>query len=211
MIRVLIVDDHTIVRDGLKQILDETSDIVVAAEAQNGHEAIGKVREDGYDVVLLDVAMPGLDGLSVMSVLKREKPSVAVLILSMYPEQQYAIRFLKAGAAGYLTKESASDELIQAIRRVAQGGTYVTRSLAEKLASSLASPADEQPHETLSNREYQVMRLIASGKTVSQIATELSLSVKTVSTYRARILEKLKLSNNADIMRYAIGQGWEQV
>jgi len=207
MINVLIVDDHTIVRQGLKQILAETSDIVVTAEAQNGQEAIEKVRQNGYDVVLLDVALPGADGLSVMRVLRQEKPSVAVLVLSAYPEEQYAVRFLKAGAAGYLTKESASDELILAIRKVAQGGKYVTQSLAERLAGSLASDADRLPHEALSNREYQVMRMIASGKTVGEIAEELSLSVKTVSTYRTRILEKLQLSNNADIMRYALTWG----
>jgi len=207
MISVLIVDDHTIVRDGLKQILAETSDIVVTAEAQNGQEAIEKVRQNGYDVVLLDVAMPGADGLSVMRVLRQEKPSAAVLVLSAYPEEQYAVRFLKAGAAGYLTKESASEELILAIRKVAQGGKYVTQSLAERLAVDLASDADKPPHEALSDREYQVMRMIASGKTVGEIAEELSLSVKTVSTYRTRILEKLQLSNNADIIRYALTRG----
>src|SRR3990172_163837 len=207
MINVLIVDDHTIVRQGLKQILAETSDIVVTAEAQDGQEAIEKVRQNGYDVVLLDVALPGADGLSVMRVLRQEKPSVAVLVLSAYSEEQYAVRFLKAGAAGYLTKESASDELILAIRKVAQGGKYVTQSLAERLAAGLASDADKPPHEALSDREYQVMRMIASGKTVGEIAEELSLSVKTVSTYRTRILEKLQLSNNADIMRYALTWG----
>ena len=207
MISVLIVDDHTIVRDGLKQILAETSDIVVTAEAQNGQEAIEKVRQNGYDVVLLDVAMPGADGLSVMRVLRQEKPSAAVLVLSAYPEEQYAVRFLKAGAAGYLTKESASEELILAIRKVAQGGKYVTQSLAERLAVDLASDADKPPHEALSDREYQVMRMIASGKTVGEIAEELTLSVKTVSTYRTRILEKLQLSNNADIIRYALTRG----
>lgn len=211
MIRVLIADDHTIVREGLKQILAETSDIVVVAEAQDGQEAIRKVRQNDCDVVLLDVAMPGADGLSAMRVLKQEKPSLAVLVLSMYPEEQYAVRFLKAGAAGYLTKESASDELIQAIRRVAQGGKYVTLSLAEKLALGLAFGPDRPSHEALSDREYQVMRLIASGKAVGEIAAELSLSVKTVSTYRARILEKMNLNNNADIIRYAIGQGWVQL
>ena len=207
MIRVLIVDDHTLVRQGLKQLLAETSDIVVTAEAQNGQEAIEKVRENGYDVVLLDVAMPGADGLSVMRVLRQEEPSVAVLVLSAYSEEQYAVRFLKAGAAGYLTKESASDELILAIRKVAQGGKYVTQSLAERLAAGLASDADKPPHEALSDREYQVMRMIASGKAVGEIAEDLSLSVKTVSTFRARILKKLQLSNNADIIRYALTRG----
>jgi DNA-binding NarL/FixJ family response regulator len=207
MIRVLIVDDHTIVRQGLKQILAETSDIVVTAEAQNGPEAIEKVRQNGYDVVLLDVALPGADGLSIMRVLRQEKPLLAVLVLSAYPEEQFAARFLKAGAAGYLTKESASDELILAIRKVARGGKYVTQSLAERLAGDLASNADKPPHETLSDREYLVMRMIASGKTAGEIAEELSLSVKTVSTYRARILKKLRLSNNADIMRYALTRG----
>jgi len=207
MIKVLIVDDHTIVRDGLKQILAETSDIVVTAEAPDGHAAIEKVREDGFDVVLLDVALPGADGFSVMRVLRQEKPSLAVLVLSAYPEEQYAVRFLKAGAAGYMTKESASDELIQAIRKVAQGGKYVTQSLAGRLAADLVSDADKPPHEALSDREYQVMLLIASGKTVGEIAQALKLSVKTVSTYRTRILEKLQLSNNADIMRYALTRG----
>jgi len=207
MIKVLIVDDHTIVRDGLKQILAETSDIAVAAEAQDGQEAIEKVRENGYDVVLLDVALPGADGLSVMRVLRQEKPSVAVLVLSAYSEEQYAVRFLKAGAAGYLTKESASDELILAIRKVAQGGKYVTQSLAERLAAGLASDADKPPHEALSDREYQVMRLIASGKTVGEIAALLSLSDKTISTCRARILEKMGMSSNAELMQYAIRHG----
>ena len=179
----------------------------MAAEAQDGQEAIEKVRENGYDVVLLDVALPGADGLSVMRLLRQEKPSVAVLVLSAYSEEQYAVRFLKAGAAGYLTKESASNELILAIRKVAQGGKYVTQSLAERLAASLVSDADKPPHEALSDREYQVMRMIASGKTIGEIAEELTLSVKTVSTFRARILKKLQLSNNADIIRYALTRG----
>ena len=192
--------------DAQSQALDHRRE----AEAQNGQEAIDQARTNECDVVLLDMTLPGADGLSVMRVLKQELRSLAVLVLSMHPEEQYAVRSLKAGAAGYLTKESASDELIQAIRRVAQGGKYVTQSLAEKLAGRMAVDDDKPLHEILSNREYHVMRLIASGKTVGEIAAELSLSVKTISTYRARILEKLQLDNNADIMRYAITRGLVQ-
>lgn len=204
MIDVLIVDDHTIVRQGLKQILVEMADINRVDEASNGYEALEKVRSDGYDVVLLDVAMPDLDGLSVLALLKQEQPPPIVLVLSMYPEDQYAVRFLKAGAAGYLTKESASDELIDAIRKVAAGGRYVTRALAEKLAFNLGTDTDKAPHERLSDREFQVLQLIASGKTVGEIADHLTLSVKTISTYRTRILTKMHMKTNAELTHYAI-------
>ena len=207
MIKVLSVDDHKIVREGLKQILAETSDIKVVDEAKDGAEAFSKVRENDYDVVLLDIALPDTDGLEVLKLVKKEKAKQAVLMLSMYPEEQYAVRALKAGAAGYLTKDTASEELITAIRKIAKGGKYVTLSLAEKLAAYLDTDAEGAPHETLSAREFQVMRLIGEGKSVGEIAEDLYLGVKTVSTYRTRILEKMNMSNNAEIMRYAIKQG----
>jgi len=207
MIKVIIVDDHQIVREGLKQILAETSDILVLDEAGDSQTAVRKIRENRYDVVLLDISLPDSDGLETLKVLKQENPRLFVLMLSMYPEEQYAVRSLKAGASGYLTKDSASEELITAIRKVAQGGKYITSSLAEKLAFHLDEESEAPSHETLSDREYEVMRMIAQGKSIGEIADELSLSVKTVSTYRSRILEKMHLSNNAEIIRYAMKQG----
>ena len=204
MIKLLIVDDHQIVREGLKQILSETSDIVAAGEASNGGEALSKVWKNNYDIVLLDIYMPGKSGLEVLKELKNAKPKLKILLLSMYPEEHYAVRGLRAGASGYLTKDKAPDELIDAIRRVSLGGKYVSASLAEKLAFDLEKDSDKPPHERLSDREYEVMRLIASGKTVKDIAQELSLSVKTISTYRARLLMKMDMENNAQITRYAI-------
>jgi len=207
MIRVFVADDHAVVRRGVMQILAEAPDMVAAGEASTGRETLQAVREQDYDVLVLDIAMPETNGLEVLNQVRTLKPDLRVLILSMYPERQYALRALKAGAAGYLTKESAPDELIAAIRKVASGGKYVTQSLAESLASTLASELGKEPHETLSAREYQVMRLLAAGKTVTAIATELSLSAKTVSTYRTRILEKLDLRNSAEIIRYAFEHG----
>ncbi|MDZ7362975.1 MAG: response regulator transcription factor [candidate division KSB1 bacterium] len=207
MINVLIVDDHPIVRAGLKQILKGTADIQVAEEANNGQEALQKILENDFDVVLLDISMPGRSGLDILRELKGIKSDLHVLILSTFSEQQYAVRALKAGAAGYLTKESAPDELIAAIRKVSLGGKYLSMALAEKLAETLADHGDKLPEEMLSDREHQVMCMIASGKTVKEIATELSLSVKTISTYRRRILEKLKMKNNAEITHYAIQRG----
>jgi len=204
MIRILIADDHTIVREGLKQILAETRDMVVADEASNGQEVFAKVSKNEYDVVLLDISMPGRSGLEVLKQLKGERPKLPVLILSMYSEEQYAMRALRAGASGYMTKESAPDELIEAIRKVSQGRKYVSPSLAEKLAVSLELGEEKPPHEMLSDREYQVMCMIASGKTIKEIAEELSLSVKTISTYRSRILEKLNFKTNAAITHYAV-------
>jgi len=204
MIRILVADDHAIVRDGLKQIVSDTSDMVVAAEASNGREALNKVLEDDYDVVLLDITMPDRSGLDILKEIKSQKPELPVLILSMHPEEQYAVRALKAGASGYLTKESASEELIRAMRRVSGGGKYVTSSLAEKLASVLKTGAEEPLHQALSDREYQVLCMIASGKRVKQIANELFLSTKTVSTYRSRILRKMNMNNNIELTRYAI-------
>jgi two-component system invasion response regulator UvrY len=207
MIRLLVTDDHAVVRKGIAQIIGETSDIVVAGEAQSGREALEKARRNDYDLVLLDISMPGRDGLEVLKDLKHEHPRLAVLMLSMYPEEQYAIRALRSGAAGYLTKESAPDELITAVRKVSSGGKYVSASLAEKLASKLGKDSDRPLHERLSDREYQVLRKIASGGTVTEIAGELSLSVKTVSTYRARVLEKMCMKGNADLTRYALENG----
>ena len=207
MIRVLVADDHAVVRRGVVQILAESPHIVVAGEASCGSEVLRAVRENDYDIVLLDIAMPGGSGLEVLKELQSLKPDVQVLILSMYPEKQYALRALKAGAAGYLTKDSAPDELIDAIDRISQGDKYITRSLAQEMASELGGKAGKERHEALSDREYQVMRLLAAGKSVSEIATQLSLSVKTVSTYRTRILEKLNLKTTAEIMHYALARG----
>jgi two-component system invasion response regulator UvrY len=207
MIRVLVADDHAVVRRGVVQILAESPHIVVVGEASCGSEVLRAVRENDYDIVLLDIAMPGGSGLEVLKQLHSLKPEVQVLILSMYPEKQYAMRALRAGAAGYLTKDSAPDELIDAIDRISRGDKYITRSLAQELASELGGNAGKELHEALSDREYQVMRLLAAGKSVSEIAVQLSLSVKTVSTYRARILEKLDLKTTAEIIHYALARG----
>jgi DNA-binding NarL/FixJ family response regulator len=207
MIKVLIADDHAVVREGLKQILAETPDIEVVAEATHGQEVLDKIRSTPVDVVVLDIAMPGRSGLDVLLHLKRERPSLPVLVLSIHPEDQYAVRVLKAGACGYLTKESAPDQLIAAIRKVVVGGKYVSPSLAEKLAFDLEADVDKPLHETLSDREYEVLCQIALGKTVKEIADKLSLSVKTISTYRSRILEKMKMKNNAELTHYVIRQG----
>jgi DNA-binding NarL/FixJ family response regulator len=204
MINVLIVDDHSIVREGLKQIISETTDIMVTDEAGNGQEALDKVWKNRYDVVLLDISMPGRSGLDILKQIKNDNPALHVLILSVFPEEQYAIRALKAGASGYLTKESTPNELITAVRKVSEGKKYVSASLAERLASHLEVKTEEFPHESLSDREYEVMCMIASGKPVKEIAEDLLLSVKTISTYRARILEKMGMKNNAQLTHYAI-------
>jgi len=204
MLKVLIADDHPVVREGLKQIVTETQDMVVAGEANNGQEVLNKIREGDYDVIVLDITMPGRNGMDVLRQLRSERPRLPVLILSIHSEEQYALRALRAGASGYLTKESAPDELVVAIRKVSWGGKYISSSLAEKLAFKLEIGREEAPHETLSDREYQVMCMIASGKTVMEIAQELSLSEKTISTYRSRILEKMKMKNNAELTYYAI-------
>lgn len=203
MIRAIIADDHAIVRKGLRSILEETADMVVSGEASSGQDLLDKARRTPCDVVLLDIAMPGRDGLETLKLLKKEKPGLPVLILSIYPEEQYAVRALKDGASGYLTKESAPDELITAIRRVSAGRKYVSASLAERLANELGD-GGRPPHERLSDREYQVLCMIGAGRTVSEIGVELSLSVKTISTYRSHILAKMGLKNNSDIIRYVL-------
>jgi len=204
MIKILIADDHPIVRKGLKQILSEEIDIGEVGEAQNSQEVLDLVQKQDWDIVVVDITMPGRGGIDVLKELKQLRPKLPVLILSMHPEDQYAVRSLKAGAAGYLTKGSAQEELIKAIRKILQGGKYVSSTLAEKLAFDLEREPEKPLHETLSDREYQVMLMIASGKTISQIAEEMLLSVKTISTYRTRLLEKMKMATNAEITHYAI-------
>ena len=203
-IKVFIADDHAIVREGLKQILAETRDIVVAGEAENGLDAIKLFRKSDCHVMLLDISMPDRSGIEVLKQIKKEKPELAVLMLSMHREDQYAIRSLKAGAAGYLTKQSAPKELVTAIRQVAGGLKYISAALAQELANHVGEDHEAPPHDTLSDREYQTLTMIASGKTVGVIAKELSLSVKTVSEYRARLLVKMKLKNSAELTHYAI-------
>lgn len=204
MIRLLVADDHTLFRGGIRHVIQETADIVVADEAGRGTEAIEKALTGDFDVVLLDISMPGRGGLDVLKELRRQSVKAAVLVLSIYPEEQYAVRALRSGAAGYLTKESAPEELIAAIRKVASGGKYVSATLAERLATTMATPSGGLGHQQLSDREYQIMCMLSSGKTQTQIAEELSLSVKTIGTYRSRILVKMDLKNSAEITRYAI-------
>jgi len=203
-IRILIADDHPIVREGYKKILMSQPDMDVTGEAGNGQEVLDLVQKKEFELILLDISMPGRSGLEILKELKSQKPHLPVMILSIYPEEQYAVRAFRDGASGYLTKASTPKELISAIRKVSQGGRYVTEALAEKLTYFLHGDAEKAPHEKLSDREYQVMLLIASGKTVTQIAEELCLSVKTISTYRRHILEKMQFSTNAEITMYAI-------
>jgi len=203
-IRVLIADDHAILRRGLRDIIEDTEEIRVVAEAESSAEALKQLRAERCDVVLLDISMPDRNGIETLAIIKKEQPAVAVLMLSTYPENQYAIRAIRGGAAGYLTKQSAPAQLVSAIRQVALGMKYVTPAVAEELARSLAQDSDRPPHELLSNREYQTMRLIAAGHTVTEIAQQLSLSVKTVSVYRTRILQKLGVTSTAAIAHYAI-------
>jgi DNA-binding NarL/FixJ family response regulator len=204
MIKVLIVDDHTILRRGLSQIISETDDLEVCGEADSGAQAIQLARAQDFDVVLLDISMPDRNGLDTLKQLKKEKPKLAVLMLSMHPEEHYAMRALKAGASGYLTKQSAPALLVTAIRQVASGRKYVSSELAEELARTVGDDAGRPRHETLSDREYETLRLMASGKTLTEVAAEMTLSVKTVSVYRARLLEKMQLKNNAELTYYAL-------
>lgn len=207
MIKVLLADDHTMFREGLKQILSETSDIVVIDEAENTGEVLAKVCEQRFDVVILDITMPGRNGIDIISELKSGYPALQVLILSMHPEDQYAVRTIKAGAAGYITKNRAPRELISAIRKISTGEKYISPAVAEQLAIELEDDHQILPHQKLSDREYQVMCMIASGKTVNEIANELSLSVSTISTNRARILRKMNIKNSAELTYYAVKHG----
>lgn len=207
MARILIADDHAVVREGLRQIIAKQSDMVVAGEAASGPDVLKKIRSASYDVVLLDLSMPGRSGLEILADIKKEQPDLRVLVLSIYSEDLYAVRALRAGASGYLTKESAPEQLVEAIRKVSRGGKYISPSLAERLAFALDTDSNKLPHEKLSDREYQVLCMIASGKTVKEIAGELALSVPSVSTYRSRILIKMNLKNNAELAHYAIRNG----
>lgn len=204
MIRVLIADDHPLVRAGLKNVLREEADMSVVGEASNGRELLDLIRKEPTDVVLIDISMPGRSGLDVLQEIKHDHPKLPVLVFSMHPEDRYAIRALRIGAAGYLTKESPPAELVKAIRKIVSGGKYVSPPLAEKLAIGLESASNRPLHENLSDREFQVMCMIATGKAVSEIAEELSLSISTVNTYRSRILDKMQMHTNAELTRYAI-------
>ena len=205
MKRILIVDDHEVVRDGVKRIFDEQEPgMAVFGEASNGPEALRLVREEAWDVVVLDLTLDDRSGLEVLKELKQIRPKIPVLILSMHSEEQYARRAFKAGAAGYTTKDSPRAELVKAVNRVIEGGRYVSPAMAEKLIVDIERGSDKPVHETLSDREFQVMRMMASGQTVKEIAAELALSVKTISTYRARILDKMNLHTNAELIHYAI-------
>lgn len=202
--RVLIADDHAVFRRGLKETLAEAFSRAAFGEAKTAQETLEHVRRQDWDLVILDISMPGKSGLDILDDLRRLRPKLPILLLSMHPEQQFARRALKAGAAGYLTKDSVTEELKEAVKKIVAGGRYVSATLAEKLAVDLRLGADTPLHELLSDREFQVLRMIASGKTVKDIAEDLSLSVKTVSTYRARILEKTGMKTNAELIRYAL-------
>lgn len=201
--RILIADDHAVVRQGLKQILADAFKRASFGEAANSQQALERVWKEAWDIVILDLTMPGRSGLEVLKEIKSAHPKLPVLILSMHPEDQFAVRLLKAGASGYMTKESAPEELVGAVKKAIAGGRYVSAGLAEKMASLLVNDTKGAPHETLSDREFLILRQIAAGKSVSVIARELSLSVKTISTYRVRLLGKMGLVNNAELLRYA--------
>lgn len=203
-IHVLIADDHAIVRQGLKQILSETEDLIITGEADDGSEALQLARIQPWDVFLLDVSMPNRNGIDTLKQLKKEFPRLPVLILSMHPEEQYALRALKAGASGYLTKQSAPEQLVNAIRHVASGKKYVSPAVAQQLIEALSDDTDKLPHERITDREYQVLVMIAAGKSQTQIADKLNLGVATVSTYRARLLEKMGLKSTAELIRYGL-------
>ena len=207
MIRVVIADDHALVRRGFAELVRETPDLEVDGEVASGNELLAYVREHRADVVVMDMNMPGPGGLDLVKSIKAEFPKLPILVLSAHPEDQYAVRVVRAGALGYLTKESAEEDLVEAIRRVARGKRFLTRTLAEALLDALDADPDEMPHAALSDREYQVLRMLSSGMTVGGIAEQLSLSVKTISTYRSRLLQKMGMSNNAELTRYALENG----
>jgi len=204
MIRLVLADDHTIVREGLKQLLGAAGDLQVVGEAQNGHEVIERIRALDFDVLLPDMSMPGKSGIELIKQVRSEKPKLKILVLSMHEEHQYAVRAIRAGAAGYLTKESASRQLVDAIRKVASGGAFISSEVAQQLALGAMPGATGPLHATLSDREFQIFQLIASGKSVSDIAERLNLSVKTVSTHKANVLQKMNMSTQAELIRYAL-------
>jgi two-component system invasion response regulator UvrY len=204
MTRALIVDDHTLTRAGLRRILSDTAQPIIIGEAANGAEAVELVMSQQWDIVMLDISLPDRSGLEILKVIKKARPALPVLVLSMYPVDQYALRVLRAGGAGYLTKESAPEQLLEAVRRVISGMRYITPEVAECIAQDWNRNPVQSVHETLSDREFEVMRLIASGRSVGDIAKDLSLSVKTVSTYRSRVLQKLHLRHNAELTHYAV-------
>jgi DNA-binding NarL/FixJ family response regulator len=204
MIRIVVADDHTIVREGLKQLLGAVSDMEVVAEASNGHEVVERVRALEFDLLLLDMSMPGRSGIELIKQVRAEKPKLRILVLSMHEEHQYAVRAIRAGAAGYLTKESASKQLVDAIRKVASGGAFISAEVAQQLALGAMPGAQAALHEALSDREFQILRMIAEGLSVSDIAARLSLSVKTVSTHKANIQQKMNLGTTAELIRYAL-------
>ena len=204
MTRIVVADDHAIVREGLKQLLSAAGDLEVVGEAADGHEVIKVVREKDFDVLLLDMSMPGKSGIELIRQVKGEKPKLRILVLTMHEEHQYAIRAIRAGASGYLTKESASRQLLEALRKVASGGAFISSEVAEQLALGAMPDATRAPHESLSDREFQIFRLIAAGKSISDIGEMLNLSVKTVSTHKANILQKMNMAGTAELIRYAI-------
>ena len=204
MIRVVVADDHTILREGLKQLLASAEGIEVVGEAVDGHEVLERVRSADFDLLLLDLSMPGKSGMELIKQVKSERPRLRILVLSMHGEQQYAVRAIRAGASGYLTKESAATQLVTAIRKVASGGAFISPEVAEQLAQSAMPRAEGLPHTALSDREYEVFQLLVSGRTITDIAHQLKLSVKTVSTHKARLLEKMGMATQADLVRYAI-------
>jgi two-component system invasion response regulator UvrY len=207
MIRVLVADDHPLLRSALKQVISREPDLAVAGEAEDSEQVLQKIEEKPYDFVVLDLSMPGRGGLDVLREIRRLKPTLPVLVLSMYPEEQFAVRAIRAGANGYLSKDCAPAEVIQAIHKICTGKKYVSAGLAEMLANALDSKPDRAPHENLSDREFQVLCKIGEGRTVTQIARGMALSVKTVSTYRSRLLEKMHMTNSAELARYAITKG----
>ena len=207
MIRVVIADDHTILREGLRQLLGASADVEVVAEAADGHEVLARVRNLDFDVLLLDMSMPGKSGIELIKHVKSEKPKLRVLVLSMHEETQYAVRAIKAGASGYVTKDSAGTQLVTAIRRVAGGGAFITPEVAEQLALGAMPGAEGPAHQRLSDREFEVFQLLVAGETVTDIASRLNLSGKTVSTHKARLMEKLGIDNQADLVRYAMKHG----
>lgn len=207
MVRILLADDHTVVREGVKRILQDFPDLEVVGEATNGHEVLTSAETHSWDVVLLDISLPGKNGLETLKQLRRKQTTLPVLMFSIHPEEQYAVRALKAGASGYLTKGCEPKELVEALRKVAQGGKYISASLAERLVDEVAMDSSKLPHEHLSDREYQVLCMLASGKSATDIADTLALSVKTISTHRARILRKMQMKTNAELIHYALQQG----